>query len=151
MKSAAWLPFRSSRSSTPNLNDGFCQVRYRPFRHQFLSTSPISLQLQPQTAGCALNTSLVVSRAQADARHFVGERSRYNLIRPASEQRSCPLCCRGLAVAGKPQHGMCPDDEKAPKVGIALFGNVSEAFLAAARALPRHESDPGRQFPARSE
>ena len=42
---------------------GFADSRYRPFRHRYLSTSPISFRWV-YTAGCDLSTSLVVSSAQ---------------------------------------------------------------------------------------
>src|SRR6266853_4974135 len=46
---------------------------------------------------------------------------------------------------------MRPDDQNAPQVAVALFGDRSELLLAPGRILPRHQPDPGREIASRPE
>src|SRR5258708_32579908 len=54
-------------------------------------------------------------------------------------------------LLGAPQYGDRPDDENAPQVAVALFGDRPELLLAPGRILPRHQPDPGREIASRPE
>ena len=45
----------------------------------------------------------------------------------------------------------CASREQAAQIAIALLADTAEPVLAAARVLLRHQPDPGREVPSRSE
>src|SRR5207244_7234990 len=52
---------------------------------------------------------------------------------------------------GIAEHGQLTRREQAAQIAISLFADTAELVLAPARALLRHEPDPGRKIPPRSE
>ena len=88
-------------------------------------------------------------RPRGDARHLVRQRHRHDQARPPGEQRPQPRV--GLDRPGPAQHRLGADDQEPAQLGIAPLADLAQARLAAARVLPRHQSEPGREFPPAAE
>src|SRR5262245_40891938 len=57
----------------------------------------------------------------------------------------------GAMDPGIADHGERASREQAAQIAIALLADAAKPVLAAARVLLRHEPDPGREVPPRSE
>src|SRR4029077_5683390 len=81
---------------------------------------------------------------------LVGKRDRGDLGWPASQQRREPGPLGAMDLGITDDRG-APSREQAAQIAIALLADTAEPVLAAARVLLRHEPDPGREVPPRSE
>src|SRR5262245_16811991 len=83
--------------------------------------------------------------------NLVGERDRSNLGGAARQQSRKPRPMSRAMDLGIADHGERAGSEQAAQVAIALFAYAAKLVLASARVLLRHEPDPGREVPTRSE
>jgi len=82
---------------------------------------------------------------------LVGERDRSNLGRSTRQQLRKPRpmpCAMDLGIA---DHRESASREQAAQIAITLFADTAKLVLAPARVLLRHEPNPGREIPTRSE
>src|SRR5271170_463237 len=77
--------------------------------------------------------------------NLVGERDGRDLGGPPRQQRRKPGPMLGAMDLRIADHGECPGREQAAQVAIALLADTAELLFAPARALLRHEPDPGRK------
>src|SRR3974390_633773 len=82
---------------------------------------------------------------------LVGERDRSNLGRSTRQQPRKPGPMVGAMDLGIADHCERAGREQAAQIAIALFADTAKLVLAPARVLLRHEPNPGREVPARSE
>src|SRR5262245_620620 len=82
---------------------------------------------------------------------LVGERDRSDFRRSAREQVGQPGPVLGAVDLGIADHGKCSGTEEGAQISIALLGDIAELLLATAGILLRHEANPRREVPARSE
>src|SRR5215210_1734242 len=76
---------------------------------------------------------------------LVRERDGRDLCGPPREQRREPRPMPGAMDLRVADDGECSSREQAAQIAIASLTDAAEPLLAAARALLRHEADPGRE------
>src|SRR5215469_9458073 len=81
---------------------------------------------------------------------LVRESNRRNLGRPARQQGSEPGPMPGAINLGVADNGERSGGEKAAQIAVTLLADAAKPVLAAARVLPGHEPDPGREVSART-
>src|SRR5450759_417258 len=84
-------------------------------------------------------------------RNLVGQRDRSNLCRAPRQQCREPRPVFRAVDLGIANDGECAGREQAAQIAVTLFADAAEPVLAPARALLRHEPDPGREVSSRSE
>src|SRR5437016_1947145 len=82
---------------------------------------------------------------------LVGKRDRGHLGGPPRQQCRKPGPMFGAMDLGIADDGQRACREQAAQIAIALFADTAELVLAPTRVLLRHEPDPGREIPPRSE
>src|SRR5712671_5788474 len=135
--------------------DRFASMSSSPLQFVNAVTSPLLFSSSPSPLGSFSKLRRPIGATMGQqrpgrARHLVGERHRYDLEGPPRQELREPEIFAGVLL-GTPQHGDRPDDENAPQVAVALFGDRSELLLAPGRILPRHQPDPGREIASRAE
>src|SRR6476659_11028677 len=83
--------------------------------------------------------------------NLVGERDRSDLGVPPRQQSREPGPMSGAVDLGIADDGQRARGEQAAQIAVSLFADTAELILASARVLLRHEPDPGRNIPPRSE
>src|SRR5271157_1229351 len=83
--------------------------------------------------------------------HLVGERDGSDLGGPPRQQRRKPGSTPGAMDFGIADHGQRADREQAAQIAITLLAYTAKLVFAPARVLLRHEPDPCREVPSRSE
>jgi hypothetical protein len=82
---------------------------------------------------------------------LVGERDGSDLGRSPRQQPREPGPMPGAMDPGIADHGERASREQAAQIAITLLADAAKPVLAAAGVLLRHEPDPGREVPPRSE
>src|SRR6185437_6398912 len=82
---------------------------------------------------------------------LVGERDGSDLGRSPRQQPGEPGPMPGAMDPGIADHGERASREQAAQIAITLLADAAKPVLAAAGVLLRHEPDPGREVPPRSE
>jgi len=82
---------------------------------------------------------------------LVGERDGSDLGGSPRQQSSEPGSMRCAVDLGIADHGERASREQAAQIAIALFADTAKLVFTPARVLLRHEPNPGREIPSRSE
>ena len=101
--------------------------------------------------GCRFVDTLVPEQCPGDAGCLIGHGDQHDVCRPPRQQLVGPTGTRTRLGAAPAQHRSRTMHEQAPDIAIPALRYSPQPVLTAARVLPGHETEPGRELSARAE
>ena len=120
------------------------------FRHQIVVTLASLYPLSSWSGGRRSVDTLVSEQCPGDAGCLIGHGDQHDVCRPPRQEPVGPARPRARLGAAPAQHASRTMHEQAPDIAIPALRDPPQPVLAATRVLSGHETEPGRELPARA-
>ena len=120
------------------------------FRHQIVVTLASLYPLSSWSGGRRSVDTLVSEQCPGDAGCLIGHGDQHDVCRPPRQELVAPAGTRARLGAAPAQHASRTMHEQAPDIAIPALRDPPQPVLAATRVLSGHQTEPGRELPARA-